>query len=351
LHDLGRCFGDRYQRLGDQTDFESAHKCYKEAAELTPHPNQPEILWDLAVSFGDRYHKFKDPNDLEAVHFHYSTSFHTFQLAPESSWTAALNWALFAGKLGASQCLTAYSTAFNMLPEIIWIGHSILTRHAALRRLTIGEAASNAVRACRNLSRLDTAVEFMEQATATVLQQILQLRTDIDDLSLGRIFRSISFELYDETLTDPGEILDIVKRRNLVLARIRQEPGLEHFLLPKPYNILQCASQGGPVVILNSHQDDSDAIIIPDPTSDPIHVPLLMATLDQLESQKTLLKELLDRCNLRTRGEAISSRLFGQQERFTSKTMQERFTEMLSWLWIHVVAPVYQVLESVGAYF
>ncbi|KAJ7862716.1 CHAT domain-containing protein [Mycena leptocephala] len=59
-----------------------------------------------------------------------------------------------------------------------------------------------------------------------------------------------------------------------------------------------------------------------------------------------MLKELLYRCDVRDRGQSLSSRLFGQRERFLSKPPQECFEAMLDWLWTHVVEPVYQALKS-----
>jgi hypothetical protein len=61
-----------------------------------------------------------------------------------------------------------------------------------------------------------------------------------------------------------------------------------------------------------------------------------------------MLQELLDRCNVRNRGQSASSRLFGQREDVSKKPTQECFEDMLNWLWTHVVSPVYQVLKSVS---
>ncbi|KAJ7837092.1 CHAT domain-containing protein [Mycena leptocephala] len=126
------------------------------------------------------------------------------------------------------------------------------------------------------------------------------------------------------------------------------QPGNECFLLPKPYSVLCRASQGGPVVILNSHNNSCDGIIIPNPTSNPIHVALPNITLHLLNSQQTIFKELLGRCNVRIRGESDSTRLFGYLEGFTSKTIEESFLDLLTWLWDNIVNPVYQVLALVS---
>jgi len=102
------------------------------------------------------------------------------------------------------------------------------------------------------------------------------------------------------------------------------------------------------VVILTSHKDHCDAIILRNPTADPVHVPLPTATLKLLLSQRNWLKVLLGWCNVRDRGQSSSSRLFAQREPFSCKPVHECFADMLNWLWVHVVDPIYQVLKLHG---
>jgi hypothetical protein len=104
------------------------------------------------------------------------------------------------------------------------------------------------------------------------------------------------------------------------------------------------------VVILNSHAEGCDGIIILNSSSEPVHVPLPNVTLDLLKSAKHQLKDLLGHCGVRTRGETASSRIFGGREDFSSRPPQEPFAEMLDWLWTNVVKPVYQALRLVSDY-
>ncbi|KAJ7913738.1 CHAT domain-containing protein [Mycena leptocephala] len=175
---------------------------------------------------------------------------------------------------------------------------------------------------------------------------MLQLKTDADDLrpDQAKRFRKLSSELYGGTSDDS---IAVAIDRNELLEDIRNQSGLKYFLLPKPYTTLRHASLNGPIVILNSHQDSCDGMIILCSASEPIHVPLPQVTLELLKSQKNMLKELLGRCGARVRRESVSTRLFGRQENFTSKTTKECFEDVLSWLWTHIVCPVYQALEQV----
>ncbi|KAJ6578415.1 CHAT domain-containing protein [Mycena capillaripes] len=144
--------------------------------------------------------------------------------------------------------------------------------------------------------------------------------------------------------------MKLVTDRNDLLGEIRKQPGHKYFLLPKPCSELCQASQWGPVVILNSHEYTCDAIIILTPMFDPVKVPLAVS-LDSLKFQRKALKELLNRCHVRFRGdsrEGEPSRLFGKREGIISKTSDECFKDLLTWLWTEVISPIYQVLELNG---
>ncbi|KAJ7192023.1 CHAT domain-containing protein [Mycena pura] len=349
LQTLAASLTDRYRKLGDPKDLEAALQMKKDAVDQSPpeDPVRAARLQNLAASFRDRYEKFKDPKDMETVHMLYIDSFKLFSSAPENSWAQALRWVSFAEKFQPSYCVLAYMSAFALLPDILWIGNSIPLRHAAMRRLNIQDATSAAIRTCINVSDLPAAVQLLEQGLATIFQQMLQLKTDVDVLppEQGRTLMDLSSQLYNETASNPFKVVDY---RNSLLHDIRKQPGFEYFLLPKPYNVLCHASKGGPIVILNAHPDHCDGIIILNPTSEPVHVPLLSVTLPLLKSQRDMLQKLLGHCNARTR-EASSSRLFGRPEHFfLSKTTHECFEEMLEWLWTCVVCPVYKVLKSHG---
>ncbi|KAJ7738665.1 hypothetical protein DFH07DRAFT_984054, partial [Mycena maculata] len=133
-----------------------------------------------------------------------------------------------------------------------------------------------------------------------------------------------------------------------LLQEIRKQSGHEYFQLPRPYNILCRASQEGPVVILNGHEDGCDGIIIPHPTSEPVHVALPNVTLALLIAHQRDLAQLLSHCNVRTRGDSVSTRLFGNQEGFKSRKTEECFSDLLTWIWVNIVDPVYRVLASHG---
>ncbi|KAJ6509774.1 CHAT domain-containing protein [Mycena vulgaris] len=351
LRNLGEALWSRYRRLEDVRDLDNAIANTQEAVKLIigGHPLKARILQNLALTFADRYKRFRDPNDLAAIHLHYSNSFQIPSLSPEDSWKAAMDWGSLSADFQPTYCKIAHTTAFNLLPEILWIGHTISVRHDAIRRLDIGQATSAATRACINSADLTGAVEFTEQGLATIFQQMLQLKTSAEGLdpSLTERFQALSNQLYGGHPDDP---LKIANERTELLEEIRKQPGHEYFLLPKPYKTLRYASSGGPIVILNSHKDGCDAIIILNPASEPIHVALPNATILLLKEQQSILKNLLGHWNVRIRAETLATRLFGQREAFSSKTMDECFADMLAWLGSTVIDPVFQALRSHGVH-
>ncbi|KAF8197821.1 CHAT domain-containing protein [Mycena galopus ATCC 62051] len=369
LQNLAVSLADQYRKLGHLKDLESAIQTKQEAVNLTKadDPRRPHRLQNLAVSFIDRYQRLRDPNDLQMALTNYKDSFRGLSESPLYSWKHALQWAFFATKFPALDSVAAYTAAFTLLPELLWIGHSIPMRHDTIHQLNIGQVTSMATQTCINLGNLTAAVEIVEQGIATTFQQMLQLKTNVDGMGLiskhVRSLHKLSSDLYGTNSPDPIT----ASERYQLLKDIRKQPGLGHFLLPKPYNILQNAAQRGPVVILTSYADSCDGIIVLHSTSEPISVPLPNVTQMLLESQQTMLNELVERCDVRLRKESAptscfgqlktifkrsnarhGSRLTGHREGFTSKSTKQCFEDLLTWLWTNIVCPVYQVLEANG---
>jgi hypothetical protein len=344
----------RYKKLGNIDDLETGLQINQEVVDLTPVDH---IEWTLGVqalanSFMERYERLKDPQDLECCSQNYAASFKASVFVhPEFSWKAAINWAFFAFKYRPSDLPIAISAGFSVLPEILWMGHAVALRHNKMSQLHIAGVTANAVSTCIHMTNtnLTTVIEILDQGLAIIFQQTLQLRTDPDELSSedAQVFKKLSADLYSGTAVDA--MTTAIQRKDL-LDKIRKQPEHEYFLLPKPYIALCQASQRGPVVMLNSHGVKCDAIILLGPTLAPLHVPLTAATLVLLKSQKEMLHEVLNRCNVRTRDQAASTRLFGCRERYIARTTEECFNALLEWQWTNIVEPIYQALTLVSCH-
>jgi hypothetical protein len=148
LHGLAVSFSNRFRRLGDLKDLEVAMLGFQDTVQLTPpkHPDRAGHLQSLALWFTDQFRRLGKPEDLAAIHVHYDESFRLPSGAPERSWEHALIWADFSRQFQPSKRIAAFQVAFQALPEILWIGHSVPVRHDAIRRLNISDVTSTAVR-------------------------------------------------------------------------------------------------------------------------------------------------------------------------------------------------------------
>ncbi|KAJ7464029.1 CHAT domain-containing protein [Mycena latifolia] len=346
LRDLGVSYSTRYERLGDINDLEAALKHKQEAVDLTPegHPSRARRLGGLKDLDAALQHTQEAVDLTPQGHPERAQCLQTLAIcyADRGIWENILRWASYAPQIHPKHCISAFRAAFQLLPELLWMGHSISARVNAVQRLNLPQATSDAVRTLTNLQELTFAVEIMEQGLGTIYQQMLQLKTAVDDLPPHQAeqFKHLSMQLYMGG-SDPS--MTLVNKRNDLIKEIRQQPYFESFLLPKPYTVLCKASQGGPVIILNSHTKGCVGIIILNPTSDPVPVAFPDVMLDLLALQRTRLEKLNGH---RARNRSASTRLFGQQEGWLST--REEFENMLAWLWSCIAGPVYQVLELHG---
>ncbi|KAJ7272337.1 CHAT domain-containing protein [Mycena rebaudengoi] len=304
----------QYERSSNLEDLEAALKNDQAAVAHTQrgHLNLAQRLQNLAVSFADRYEVSGAPEDLDAALVNYSASFQGPTADLEKSWESAIQWASLAKTNHPSQMLEAYSAAFNLLPELLWIGNLISVRQDRNRRINVSQATSNAVCVSIELHNLPLAVEFYEQGVGTTFRQLLELKSNLVQLPhhYAAELNQMSQQLYNGTARDPSKL---ARERNDLLEKIRKTPGLEHYLQPRPYIELCQASQHGPIVILNSHVDHCDSIILLNPNSDPLHIALPSVSVDRLKVQKSLLRDLIKGRNVRSR-ELPPARLYGYQE-------------------------------------
>ncbi|KAJ7277046.1 CHAT domain-containing protein [Mycena rebaudengoi] len=340
LQSLVMSFTDQYGRSGDMKDLEAAVQNSEAAIAQTPegHPDLAGRLQSLAVSFTDRYQRSGDVKDLEAA-LQNKQSFQSHTSDPAKSWRSALNWGSLAKILRPSDTQKAYSAAFHLLPEILWIGSSVSVRQDINMRINVSQATSDAIAACIDPLNLPLAVELLEQGLGTTFQQLLQLKTNLDFLPQMEAdkLKLLSIDLYSGTAEHPQRV---AADRNTLINEIRNRPGLEDFLRPRPYRDLCQASLHGPIVVLNSHRDHCDSIILLNPTSAPLHLALPSVSVDHLKAQKSLLRHLIRGRNVRSR-ELPQARLHMYQE-----GIEVGMDRYLDWVWTCIVQPIYNGINS-----
>ncbi|KAJ7693230.1 hypothetical protein B0H17DRAFT_1132694 [Mycena rosella] len=273
LQNLAAAYDDRYRKLDHLEDIEKALQYSFEALDRAPegHSDRAICLQNVGRNIIDRYKKLKRPEDLELIPQYFLESAKMRTGNPALAWRNLFRWASFSASYQPEHCVAAFNGMFNLLPELLWIGQMISVRQDAIHQLDIPDKTATATKTCIIFQKLRAAVEIMEQELGTLYQQMLQLKMPVDDLprEQAQKFRNYSMQLYRQG-SDPT--MNLVNERNTLIEAIRKQKGFEFFLLPKPYDVLRHTAQGGPVILLNSHEECCDGIIILNSTAEPVHV-------------------------------------------------------------------------------
>jgi hypothetical protein len=191
--------------------------------------------------------------------------------------------------------LDAYHRAFELLPNMSWLGLSITNRQHFLKG--VGPLVDEAVSAAIDAGQFETAIEWMDQGRSIIWGQLLQLRNPVDDLKqchpdLADRFTVLSKKLEGASTRDnieattfndlrdsplscsPENPHELGHERDQLLQHIRQLDGFDRFLFPRTFLQLQMAARNGPVVCINVSKRRSDALILMPDLNDILHIPL-----------------------------------------------------------------------------
>ncbi|KAG8756520.1 hypothetical protein FRC11_005255, partial [Ceratobasidium sp. 423] len=99
---------------------------------------------------------------------------------PLMKFKSACIWARSSLKLSLAESLEAYQVAIDLIPQVIWLGSTVVQRYHDAKELSnlAGEAASVAIKA-RDYKR---ALEWLEQGQSVVMNQNMMLRSPLDRL-------------------------------------------------------------------------------------------------------------------------------------------------------------------------
>lgn len=163
--------------------------------------------------------------------------------------------------------------AIRLLPHIASYNLESNSRLRALKH--IPNIVVGAVTVAVLTMRPELALELVEAGRSVFWNQALRLRTQLDDVpddlrtAFIRCTRGLEetesrFSLKEVDAEDPAN----VRRRryalelNSVIDRIRRVPGLGRFLLPQTPEMLRCAGDRGPVIVLSATEDACTAMVI-----------------------------------------------------------------------------------------
>ncbi|KAG9123901.1 hypothetical protein FRC07_013568 [Ceratobasidium sp. 392] len=357
LNNLGNSLQRRFDRHGNLKDIDRATECQAQAVHLTPngHPGKPDNLSSLGDSWLCRYRYLQQLVDLESACAAYKDGAKPPIVNPRTQLRCARQWAKCLVSLNLTP-LQAYQAAFDLLPRLVWLGQTIRERYMTVTHISdlAAEAAAWAV----SVQSYDTALEWLEQGRSIVWSQMLQLRTPFDDLSvaspgLASRLKETACQLDAASSPSEGAELLLGHQANLesqarlrhklalqweeLLAEARQLQGFHEYMLPLKSQKLKKAAIDGPVVIVNTHPNRCDALIIFPQRDNVTHVSLKTLSYEKLDETRTRLLSLI--------GQQRSGDKARSVKYCYSTTESIDILSLLADLWSDVVGPVLNTLK------
>ncbi|KAJ6626068.1 CHAT domain-containing protein [Mycena sp. CBHHK59/15] len=301
IQDLARSFSDRYQKLGDLKDLEVALENFQTAVMLTPKGSvtYPARLKTLGASLIDRYEKLEDPKDLEAA-------LETFKLAVTLTPKDHPDHAVHLKNLA-----TAFAHRYDKFKDVNDLNAALQYGKECVDLTPAGHPS-------RSSSLQNLALTFLDRYTRFGDPNDLEATYDNCRASLDG---PTATPLNSWRTALKWAYLDICMGiRNGI--KLQLEASTSHWQPQKQSGLSKSGSYTHPPCGL---------------------------TATEVALQQAILKDVLKHCNIRARM-SDSSRLFGRQEPFTSKPIEESFKDLLAWLWSNIVVHVYKTLESHGVH-
>lgn len=350
LNNLGHRLFARYAMTGVLEDLEQAIKRAEEAATATPpdHVYRGSILVGLASHLTSRYEQTYSRQDFYYTLRTLYSAWHCYTSPPliriEAARRASLLLALKKMWQDSSSILT---DAVILLPKVSSrsIGRNdqeYRLSQTALTRLA-SDSVSLALQAgedayyCLRLFELGRGVIMglvidcrsdlseLQEEHPEIFEKFHSLRVEVDSF-LGRINLGTVSDVHEPTYEEVRDRQQLVADQlDETLASIRELPGFEGFQLPPHADYLMSMASDGPIVLFNSTEYRSDAIIV---TSSGIKA-LRLQALRYNEAEKWM----------------SEMRNLPLGKRSTYPSRNKRMLEMLQWLWDAAVEPVCNALQ------
>jgi len=364
LNNLGNSFQRRFEHTGDPTDIANAISAQQRAIQLTSngHADMPSRLHNLGNSFSRRSERTGDLSDTLMATSNYRKSA-TYKSGPPSvRLTSARRWARLSISHNPKDSLNAYDVVVNLLSQIAGMDRTIQQRHSSL--VDVSKLTATAASTAFALGELEKALEWLEQGRCLVWSQLNQLRTPVDDLRTYNCLLADRFLHISKALESSGSrqdskslILDRTMpqtvaledeaRTHVMLARdwkqllkeIRAIPAFRNFLRPRrALDIMKHLQRGGPVILINVHEDRCDALALVPRCDQPLHMPLDNFTHQEASRLRDRLRSYLSRHGCRMRDVDR-----GPREVADPETTSEIY-KILQELWLCVAKPILDAL-------
>ncbi|RPA95669.1 hypothetical protein L873DRAFT_1845795 [Choiromyces venosus 120613-1] len=352
-NNIGLWLMQRFERMGDVEDLQQAIKYGQDALAATPHdhPNRAIRCNNLGGYLELRPSALHPVDGFNECVRLYSEAWRCLTSPPRHRIHAALKHARLlysSGKFPESS--TILEDAVNLMPSMNLRSLRRDDQQHILSQLSGLAATASSVILQAGREAYDS-LKLLELGRGTIMGFTIDSRSDLSDLKRDHrsqfdIFHRLRVEIdspvdemhpvITETLDRTRESL-ISRRKEAVdelektLVFLRSLPGYSGFLLPPSPDTLRKMSENGPIVVLNSTQYRSDAIIVTPSDITSLELPSLK--LEHIERRMNQLAEL----------GRVQQSIFGRSEN------NKKLNDLLHWLWNAAVGPVLDELQRCGA--
>ncbi|KAG8791544.1 hypothetical protein FRC12_008873 [Ceratobasidium sp. 428] len=294
LSNLASSHEKRFMHLEKQSDLEKAISLGKEAVALIPltHARRPLVLNELGDSYLVQYRRTGDSDVLMLSVDCFKRSAQSLSGTPSHKFRGARMWATLSYEHGIPSAIVAFKQVMLLLPQAVWLGSTVQNRFE--NASSLGDLVMSAAAAAIGESRYDLALEWLEEGRSIVWQQMLRLRTPLEELrsvhaTLADQLERVGFLLARNGLAQPAEFSTVTseisveqsaqEHRRLaeeweqLIEKIRKVDGFQNFLRPRSKLELSQAARNHPVVVVNVHTSRCDALALL-PNASVIHIPL-----------------------------------------------------------------------------
>ncbi|CAE7173235.1 unnamed protein product [Rhizoctonia solani] len=346
---------------GDPEEIDKAIEYMNRALKITDSSDfyRPLRLKNLGLCYWTQFCRVPNkPDSLTNALSYLQEATLSTSGSPQTKFSAAIQWGRISAQHShVSNPIPAYQVALGLITEVAWLGNTVEKRYSGLYE--VRELAMEAAAVAIDVGKYALALEWLEQARSVVWNQDLQLRSPVDQLTskypaLAQEFTTISAELLrvgngaqdvhtaDSYISAKEETAQrhrrLAEEYASLLSRIRELHGFENFMRPKKLSDFHAVSWRGPVVVVNCHKNQCDALILIPHHTEVIHLALPMLSDQKARQMRSDIEAALFKSGIRER----SFRRFDPMTRTTGRT--DYFETTLAALWTGLARPVLDLL-------
>jgi hypothetical protein len=273
----------------------------------------------LIESLSTRWRLFHHMSDLDETMELFSKGVKDTQATAPLRFELACHWVDTARISEHNSLPIAYECSMSLMQSSLVFAPTLPTQHDRLveKRDLYEKTPLDFASYQIEVGELKGAIEILEQGRALLWSEMRGFRTSTDrlraaaaaDLDIAKKFTAIDQEL--ETLTTSvlsngsvgavngasndeliGQLSGLMKRqyelytkRDALISQVRDQLGIEDFLLPLSFDTLRSAASRGPVIVINHCKWRSDVIIVLH-NSPPSHIPMPSDFFDRANELK-----------------------------------------------------------------